>query len=124
MVETLEQAVADIGSALAGGDLSAARRHFDRAAHGSPEAVGSLVLRLAATVEIPTGTVLCGAGIDVWGNPYRSGHAWRCGACPWTGSNYATACAARSAADKHAQEHPGITVLTACTVPTGAHRSG
>jgi len=102
------RAVTDIADALDDRDLPRARRHFDAATKGQPEdAMTGFLKQLAATVALPKGMVLYGFGIDVWANPHRSDHAWRCGDCPWTGSNYATAEGARAAAEGHAAEyHP------------------
>lgn len=99
------EAVEAIVNALYDRDLGRARDHFDRAVQGNEETLSTLLKELAATVEIPAGVVIVGFGIDVWGNPYRDGYAWRCGSCRWTGSNYLTARTAQSAADKHAAEH-------------------
>ncbi|MFN2636943.1 MAG: hypothetical protein ABR585_07955 [Gemmatimonadaceae bacterium] len=105
MTSSLDQAVEDIADALYDRDLTAARRHFDHSVQGRKTVLDALVKKLAATVEIPKGAILVGFGIDVWSNPYRSGYAWRCGDCPWTGSNYKTAPASQRAADEHAADH-------------------
>lgn len=80
---------------------------------GRSEAATDLLKQLAATVEIPRRTIVWGHGIDVWANPHRDDYAWRCGDCPWTGSNYTTGRCARTAAEKHAAEHSdqGTTVV-------------
>ncbi|MEU8199323.1 hypothetical protein AB0C10_36620 [Microbispora amethystogenes] len=102
------QAVDDIAAALDDRDLPRARQHFDAATHGlTEETMTGFLKQLADTVTLPKGTVLYGFGIDVWANPHRYDQAWRCGDCPWTGSNYATAGGARAAAEQHAAEyHP------------------
>ena len=102
---TTAQAVDDITAALDARDLQAARSHFDRATEGRRDAVEDLVKQLAATVDIPQHTIAWGFGIDVWGNPHRYDFAWRCGDCPWTGSNYKTDHGARDGAEKHAADH-------------------
>lgn len=105
----ITQTVEDITDALDRRDLDTARAAFDHAIQGRPEtAVDILVRLLAATVTIPAGTVVYGFGIDVWANPHRWDYAWRCGGvkCRWTGSNYESMTAARSAAAGHAAEHP------------------
>ncbi|MBB4913326.1 hypothetical protein [Streptosporangium saharense] len=102
---TYSEAVEAILDALDDRDLTTAREHFRRAVHANPSAVTDLLKRLAATVAIPAGLVVVGFGIDIWANPHRSGYAWRCGNCPWTGSNYESMRAARSAAREHAHDH-------------------
>ncbi|GAB2443358.1 hypothetical protein GCM10027187_02530 [Streptosporangium sandarakinum] len=104
-MSTMTQAIEDILDALDDRDLPAAREHFDRAIHGEPSAVTDLLKRLAATVPIPTGMIVFGFGIDIWNNPHRDDYAWRCGDCPWTGSNYRSMPAARTAAQEHAADH-------------------
>ncbi|MFG1748590.1 hypothetical protein [Streptosporangium sandarakinum] len=106
-MNTMPRTVEDILDALDNRDLPTAREHFDRAVHGKPSAVTDLLKRLAATVPIPTGMIVFGFGIDIWNNPHRDDYAWRCGDCPWTGSNYRNMPAARSAAEEHAKDHRG-----------------
>lgn len=105
MTDSLAQVAKAIADALHDRDLPVARGHFDRAVQGRQVVLGALVKRLAESVEVPEGTIVVGFGIDVWGNPHRYDYAWRCGDCPWTGSNYTTSRAARRAAEKHAEEH-------------------
>ncbi|MFI6883183.1 hypothetical protein [Streptosporangium canum] len=104
-MSTMAQAVEAILDALDDRDLPTAREHFRRAVHGNPSAVTDLVTRLAATVDVPQGAIVFGFGIDIWNNPHRDGYAWRCGDCPWTGSNYRSMSAVRSAAEGHAADH-------------------
>ncbi|MER5320875.1 hypothetical protein [Streptosporangium roseum] len=104
-MSAMAQAVESILDALDDRDLHTARAHFRRTIHGSPSAVTDLVKRLAATVAIPKGVIVFGFGIDIWNNPHRDDYAWRCGDCPWTGSNYRSMPAARSAAEGHAADH-------------------
>lgn len=101
----IDQVADAIANALHDRDLEKARDHFDHAVVGSQAALDALAKQLAADVEIPRGTVVVGFSIDVWGNPHRDGYAWRCGDCPWTGSNYTTAPAAQHAAETHAADH-------------------
>ncbi|MER7131333.1 hypothetical protein [Streptosporangium saharense] len=105
---SLAQAVEDIGDALDARDLDLAHDLFDRAAQGRQERMEALVQALAADVTIPIGAVIVDFGIDVWNNPHRTGFAWRCGDCPWTGSNYTTEHAARAAAEEHARGHRSV----------------
>ncbi|MCC5582075.1 hypothetical protein IMZ11_41410 [Microtetraspora sp. AC03309] len=105
MTYTLAQAVDDITASIGDADLETARLHFTQAVDGDPARLTDLVKRLAATVEIPKHAIIWGFGVDVWGNPHRRDYAWRCGDCPWTGSNYRTERGARSAATRHAGEH-------------------
>ncbi|WP_433357951.1 hypothetical protein ACQP25_45230 (plasmid) [Microtetraspora malaysiensis] len=105
MSYTLAQAVDEITAAVADADLVVAQQHFDRVVDGDPVRLNDLVKRLAATVELSTRTIIWGFGTDVWANPYRHDYAWRCGDCPWTGSSYRTERGARSAANRHAEEH-------------------
>ncbi|MBB4917407.1 hypothetical protein [Streptosporangium saharense] len=102
---TYSEAVEAILDALDDRDLTTAREHFRRAVHGNPAAVTGLLKFLAAAVTIPAGLVVVGAGIDIWANPHRADWAWRCGDCPWTGSNYRSLAVARSAAQEHAHDH-------------------
>ncbi len=99
------QAVDDIVAALNVGDLQAARHYFDLAARNAPDEIAALLKQLAAAVNIPRGAIVCGAGIDVWGNPHRDDFAWRCGNCPWTGSGYQSARGARTGAERHGAAH-------------------
>ncbi|GHH61895.1 hypothetical protein GCM10017673_00010 [Streptosporangium violaceochromogenes] len=104
-MSTTAQTVEAILDALDNRDLTAAREHLHRIVHGNPSAVTDLLKRLAATVAIPAGLVVFGFGIDIWANPHRHDYAWRCGDCPWTGSNYRSMAAARSTAEEHAHDH-------------------
>ncbi|MFG1753373.1 hypothetical protein [Streptosporangium sandarakinum] len=104
-MNTMTRTVEDILDALDNRDLPTAREHFDRAVCGTPSAVTDLLKQLAATVPIPTGMIVFGFGIDIWNNPHRDGYAWRCGDCRWTGSNYPSMPAARTAAQEHAANH-------------------
>lgn len=100
------RAVQAIADALDDRDLPRARQHYDAATRDlSEEAMTTFLRELAGTVALPHAVVLYGFGIDVWANPHRVDYAWRCGDCPWTGSNYATAEGARAAAEKHAADY-------------------
>lgn len=101
----ISQVVDDVTAALDERDLQAARDIFDRAVQGRRDVIETLVKQLAATVDIPSGTIVWGFGIDVWANPHRYDYAWRCGDCPWTGSNYTSERGAQRAAGRHAGEH-------------------
>lgn len=108
----VERAAADIAAALAAGNVPHACDLFNDAVQGRHSRLLDLCKRLGATVDVPAGTVVWGSGIQVWGNPGRHDHAWRCGSCPWTGSGYSTPHGAQRAAGKHAGEHdPALELL-------------
>jgi hypothetical protein len=90
---------------LDAGDLHATRPLIHPVATGHEYAFRRLNFELSALAAPRPGIVMLGLSTLVWGNPYRSGHSWRCGDCPHTGVDYKDAQAAQRAARGHITKH-------------------
>lgn len=99
---------AEIVRAIQRGAVEAAQVAFQAAVGNDCDAAYRLITQLGKAVRLPHSAILCGPGRLVWGNPFRTDYAWRCGPCPWTGSNYRSSLAAEKAAQRHwAEDHGG-----------------
>lgn len=102
----------DVVAAIRDGDLPKARTLWIQAAaiRGADHAIYAV----AALAEPGPAQITVGEAPLVYGNPLRTGFAWRCGECldafrrggpdPHAGVNYKTLRGARNAARKHATE--------------------
>lgn len=105
-----------IVGAIRAGDLDTARSLFTEAAAAT--SLDDAVYAMAATVEPHPSQITVGPMPILFGNPFRTGYGWRCGAClhtahtggpdPASGVNYKTMRGADSAARRHSsEEHAG-----------------
>jgi hypothetical protein len=109
-------------AALDDADLDAARAHLDTVT--DTDLSVRLVMELSALAAPRPGTLTLGPAILVYGHPRRPGFAWRCGDCPWTGSNYEQWDDAEADARTHLGEHPAALRPQLVSLYPGESRHG